>query len=572
MSEAGKKTRLVIVGGVAAGASAAARARRANANAEILILEKGPAISFANCGLPYHIGGEIAERDELLVASPELFRRRFAVDVQLHTEVVGIDTKAKHVNVQRASGETDVVPFDKLILAMGAEPFVPPPFATAMKGEGASQPRLVNVTTLWSLPDMDRVIAAISPQQEPAKRVPHVLVVGGGFVGLEVAEQVVHRGVTCTLIEKGDQILKTLDAEMVRPLEAELRQKGVDLRLGTSVTEIISAGERATAVRLEDGSLLDVDCIVVAIGVRPRTQLARDAGLAIGPSGGISVNQWMQTSHPDIYAAGDGVEYFHRILQRPTLMPLAGPANRAGRIAGTLAVGGCCPPMAPVLGTSVLRIFSKTAASSGLTAARCDMEKISYRSVYIQAGQHAGYFPGAQSMTLKLVYAPEDGRILGVQGVGGEGVDKRIDVIATAMQFGGTVYDLAGLDLAYAPPYGSAKDPVHMAAFAACNDLANFPAVIAPQTDLSTYQVLDVRNADEVDKLPLSGATHIAIDRLQHEPLPLDPSRPTVVVCHSAKRAHIGACFLRSKGFQQVWNLTGGMAVRRLFSENGSRS
>jgi NADPH-dependent 2,4-dienoyl-CoA reductase/sulfur reductase-like enzyme/rhodanese-related sulfurtransferase len=550
--------RLVIVGGVAAGASAAARARRVNAFASITLLEKGPAISFANCGLPYHIGGEIKSRDDLLVASPELFRSRFAVDVQLNSEVTSIDRADKSVVVKRANGTVDKLPYDRLILATGAEPFLPPPFEALMRDAQYS-----NVTTLWSLADMDKVMSALDRQERNDKA--HVLVVGGGFVGLELAEQAIHRGAKCTLVERGDQILKSLDAEMVRPLEATLRKRGIDLRLCCSISEIEGKEKLARRVKLDDHTSLDVDCIVVAIGVRPRIQLASAAGLTIGAAGGISVDGWQRTSDPDIFAAGDSVEYFHRILQRPTLMPLAGPANRGGRIAGTIAAGGSCPPMVPVLGTSVLRLFDKTAASSGLTEARCVMESIPYRRVYIQAGNHAGYFPGAQSMTLKLIYSPTDGKVLGIQGVGGEGVDKRIDIAATVMQMGGTVYDMAGLDLAYAPPFGSAKDPIHMAAFVACNDLANSPPVLGPQTDLSEYQVLDVRNDKELAALPLPGAVHIPVDALHTTPLSLDPERPTVVVCHSAKRAHVAACYLKSIGFQKVWNLTGGMAIRKQF-------
>ncbi len=551
--------RLVIVGGVAAGASAAARARRVNASASITLLEKGPAISFANCGLPYHVGGEIKSRDDLLVASPELFRKRFAVDVQVNSEVMSIDRAHKSVAVKRADGSVDVLAYDRLILATGAEPFLPPPFGPVVGSLEYS-----NVTTLWSLPDMDKVMSALEPAMERCDK-PHILVVGGGFVGLEVAEQAIHRGAKCTLLEKSDQILKSLDVEMVRPLEATLRKHGIDLRLGCAITKFEGSDNRAQRVHLDDNTSLDVDCIVVAIGVRPRIQLAVAAGLTIGAAGGISVDGWHRTNDPHIFAAGDSVEYFHRILQRPTLMPLAGPANRSGRIAGTIAAGGCCPPMAPVLGTSVLRLFDKTAASSGLTEARCEMEKIPYHCVYIQAGNHAGYFPGAQSMTLKLIYSPSDGKVLGIQGVGGEGVDKRIDIAATVMQMGGTVYDMAGLDLAYAPPYGSAKDPIHMAAFVACNDLADSPSVISPQTDLSEYQVLDVRNDKELAELPLPGAIHIPVDALHSMPLSLDPERPTVVVCHSAKRAHVAACYLKSLGFQKVWNLTGGMAIRKLF-------
>lgn len=547
---------IVIVGGVAAGASAATRARRVNAKANIIMLEKGPAVSFANCGLPYHIGGEIAERDHLLVATPELFKKRFNIDVRLNTEAVEIDRDKQQVIVRLPSGDKQAIPYDRLVLAPGAAPFVPPPFDKGSSGE-----RLRNVATLWTLPDMDSILSALS---ETNSHKPSALVVGGGFVGLEVAEQLAHRGVDCTLIEKGDQILRTLDQEMVRPLEDTLRNNGVNLRFGVAVERIVEEAGFAKAVQFNDGSELKVDVIVVAIGVRPRISLAQAAGLNIGKAGGIEVNEWMQTSDQNIFAAGDCIEYQHRILDRPTLMPLGGPANRSGRVAGTMAGGGKCAPMAPVLGTSVIRIFNYTAASSGLTAARCKLENIDFRTVYVQSPQHASYFPGSEPMTIKLVYTPDDGRILGVQAIGGEGVDKRIDVIATVMQLGGTVYDLAGLDLAYAPPYGSAKDAVHMAAFAACNDLMEYPSVIHPETDLSEFQVIDVRSDAEIQRLPLAGAIPINVDTLYaRDSQPLDPSLPTVVVCHTGKRAHVAACYLKSQGFRQVSNLTGGMAVRK---------
>ena len=285
------------------------------------------------------------------------------------------------------------------------------------------------------------------------------------------------------------------------------------------------------------------------------------AGLEIGPYGGVQVDGFMRTSDENIFAVGDCAEYQHGVLGRSALVPLAGPANRAGRIAGAMAAGGTCEPMRAVLGTSVVRIFNTTAASTGLTEAMCRQENIAHRAVYIQAANHASYFPGAESLTLKLVYSPE-GKILGAQCVGGEGVDKRIDVIATVISLGGNVHDLAGLDLAYAPPYGSAKDPVHMAAFVACNDLANSPRIVAPDIDLTDFQVVDVRSPRELETLPLPGAIHLPVDSILQDHTVLDPSRPTVTICHSGKRAHVAASILQSLGFTNIANLTGGMAVR----------
>ncbi len=540
--------RIVIIGGVAGGASAAARARRVNARAKITIIERGPSVSFANCGLPYHVGGEIASRDSLLVATPQLFRERFGIEVRTGTEAVEIDRATQQVMLRLADGTLDTIAYDRLILSPGSEP-IRPPFMDS---------KLKNVSTMWTLADLDRVIGVVS-----AVPSPRCVVIGGGFVGIEVAEQLAHRGFSCTLIERSSRILRTLDAEMTRPLVSVLEAGGVQVKLNTSVLGITSEHELATAVETDQGTF-EADLVISAIGVRPQVKLAREAGLELGPSGGVCVDGWMRTSDENIFAVGDCVEYPHLVIGKPALVPLAGPANRAGRIAGTVAAGGCCSAMRSVLGTSVVRIFRSTAASTGLSAAMCAQHGIEHRAVYIQAANHASYFPGAESLTLKLVYAP-DGRILGAQGVGGEGVDKRIDVIATAMSLGGNVEDLAGLDLAYAPPYGSAKDPVHMAAFVACNDLAGTPSIIAPDADLSDFQVVDVRSERELEQLPLPGAIHIPVDTVLRDYSALDPSRPTVTVCHSGKRAHVAASILQSMGFAEVFNLTGGMAIRSQF-------
>lgn len=543
---------IVIIGGVAGGASAATRARRVNASADIILIERGANVSFANCGLPYHVGGEIASRDDLLVATPELFRRRFGIDVRLRTEATAIDRTDKTVSLRLDDGTEQQLSYDRLILSPGAEP-IRPPFV--------DRP-LENVTTLWSLPDMDQIIDEVSSQPDCK-----TVVVGGGFVGLEIAEQFVERGLSCTLVERIPQVLGTIDEEMALPIAEALRNGGVDVRLNAEVQSIEREGDRATGVVLENETL-PVDLVVLAIGVRPRTALAQQAGLELGPSGGIRVDSSMRTNDPDIFAVGDCAEYQHGVLQRPSLVPLAGPANRAGRVAGTIAAGGEPVSMRPVIGTSVVRVFDKTAASTGLNQRQCRAAGIESRAVFIQATDHASYFPGAEPLTLKLIYAP-DGKILGAQGVGKTGVDKRIDVIATAISLGASVEDLAGLDLAYAPPYGSAKDPVHMAAFVACNDLEKRPLIAAPDLDLEGYQVVDVRSEGELEKLPLPApgdqTFHIPIDQLIDRMGELDPSRATVTVCHSGKRAHVAASLLGSSGFDDVRNLTGGVSIRRRF-------
>ncbi len=544
---------ILIIGGVAGGATAAARARRVNANARITILEKGPAVSFANCGLPYHVGGEIADRKKLLVATTELFRNRFQVDVHTETEALAIDRTARTVTaINHRTGQSQTYPYDRLILSTGSDP-IRPDFMSAQTD---------NVFQLWTLPDLDRVMHCVKTTQPK-----NAVVVGAGFVGLEVVEQLKHLGLNVTLVERGDQVLKPLDIEMARIVENELTSKGVQVRLSSGIQRLQSSEGHVTAIELNSNEVIACDLLMVGAGVRPRTELALSAGLAVGKSGGVVVNEFMQTSDPLIYAVGDMTEVPHGVLATPQRIPLAGPANRAGRVAGAHAACGSAQPMGTTLGTAIVRVFDIIAGSTGINARTCEAHGIEYREATIQAADHASYYPGAQELTIKLLYAPINGRILGAQVVGRAGVDKRIDVIATAMHFKGTVHELAQLDLAYAPPFGSAKDPVHMAAFAAQNDLLQHPSLLASNATLTGLQVVDVRSAAEVQKLPLQGATakHIPIDELGTRWQELDPNVPTVVSCQSGKRAHVGACFLRGKGFKQVQNLNGGASIRQWF-------
>ena len=540
---------IVIVGGVAGGASAAARARRMDPNASIILLEKGPLISFANCGLPYHIGGEIVERSKLLVATKELFWKRFRIDVRTRHEALKIDRQTKSVvGMDHENQQEFRVSYDRLILATGAEPIQPPFWSSAE-----------NLLHLWTMEDMDRICSQL--QSSPETR---AVVIGGGFVGLELVEQFHRRGLRISLIERLPQVLPPLDPIFARMIEERLRAHGVKLFLSASVSSLEKIENRINCVVLEDGQRISVDLVVVGAGVRPRIGLASACGLEIGKSGGVVVNEWMQTSDPDIYAVGDIVEYQHGVSRKATRMPLAGPANRSGRVAGTHAVLGKSDPMGSVLGTSIVRVFDRTAACTGLNSRSLAEQGIDHRSVIIQAPSHASYYPGAEPMQLALFYSPVDGKILGAQAVGGEGVDKRIDIIATSIHFGGTVRDLAQLDLAYAPPFGSAKDPIHMAAFAACNDLDQHPSLVAPSVDLTGKQVLDVRTSKEQGELPLAGAIAIPVDELADRWKELDPNRETIVVCHSGKRAHVAACWLIGKEFSSVKNLSGGMAIRSL--------
>jgi NADPH-dependent 2,4-dienoyl-CoA reductase/sulfur reductase-like enzyme/rhodanese-related sulfurtransferase len=542
--------RIVIIGGVAGGATAAARARRTNAQAEITLLEKGPVVSFANCGLPYHIGGDIAQRDSLLVTTPELFHKRFRIEVRTQTEALHINRDQQSVEViHHPTGEKRSLHYDRLILATGSEPLRPSFYPQ----------QSTNVFQLWTLADMDRILDYM--RSNPVK---HVTVVGAGFVGLETVEQFHRLGLKVTLLEKAPQVLSPLDSEMAALIHNELVHHNVDVIVNADVRELRMNQQQATAIVLADGTEISTDLVLVGAGVRPRVELAKDAGLQLGATGGVTVNQFMQTNDPLIYAVGDMAEYHHGVTDEPSRVPLAGPANRSGRVAGAHAASGKSTEMGSVLGTSVVRVFQLTAACTGLSQRACGINKIAHRTVIIQAAHHASYFPGAKNLTLKLIYSPADGKILGASCVGAEGADKRIDVIATAMHFGSTVDDLAQVDLAYAPPYGSAKDPVHMAAFAASNDLQQWPSLNEPNSDLSGFQVVDVRTVKEQQTLPLPGAIAISVDELSTRWTELDPTRPTICVCHSGKRAHVAACLLKGQGFSDVRNLSGGMSIRRL--------
>jgi NADPH-dependent 2,4-dienoyl-CoA reductase/sulfur reductase-like enzyme/rhodanese-related sulfurtransferase len=430
---------------------------------------------------------------------------------------------------------------------MGAEPVLP----------SFAQKPAPNVFQLWTLPDMDGILAWIKKTQ-----VKRALVVGAGFVGIEVVEQLHRIGIQVDLVERSSTILNRLDPIFANMAANALRKDSIQPINSQSVMEFKRDQDRVTAAVLSDGKTIPTDLVILGVGVRPRTKLALEAGLAVGDSGGLVVNEFMQTSDPSIYAAGDLVEYTHQITKSKTLNPLAGPANRSGRIAGEHAACGKSQSMGGVLGTSIVRVFETTVGMTGLNEKYLQQHKIPFRTAIVQATNHASYFPGATNMQLKVLYEAPSGRILGAQAVGGEGVDKRIDVLATAMTLGGTVYDLARIDLAYAPPYGSAKDPIHMVAFAAINDLEDRPSLLPPDADLTGYQVVDVRTASERSDLPLANAISIPIDELPGRDHEIDRKRPTVVVCHSGKRAHVGACRLKASGFGKVFNLTGGMSVR----------
>ena len=544
---------IVIVGGVAGGASAATRARRMNEAAEIILLEKDQHVSFANCGLPYYIGGEISDRGELLVASQELLETRFRIDVRTNQEALLINRESKSLTILNLDTGTEYQQrYDKLILSPGASPLVPPI-------SGVDAP---NVFTLRNLADTDAIYERVVAGDNN-----RAVVVGAGFIGLEMVEQLLLRGFQVTLAELQPQVLPLLDPEMAEPLEEELIQRGVELRLGDGIESVVVNDEgTATGVRLQTGTVVEGKMVILGIGVRPNTRLATEAGLETGKMAGIAVNEHLQTSDPDIYAVGDAVEYPQGPTGTPMRIALAGPANRAGRLAGEHAATGKSAPMPQVFGTSIVRVFDRAAGITGLSERLAKRLGIETAAVTIVANHHAGYFPGAAPLTLKLLYSPGDGKILGAQVVGTEGVDKRIDVVATAMAMGATVRDLAGVDLAYAPPFGSAKDPVHMAAFAACNALDEVEEFTSADADLAGKQVVDVRTVAEVAAAPLAGVDHainVPVDELRDRLDELESKAPTIVSCGVGVRAHVASRILRQHGFESVANLSGGAMVRR---------
>lgn len=542
---------IVIVGGVAGGASAATRARRMNGRARITIFEKDSHASFANCGLPYYIGGEIEERDSLLVAKPELLRGRFNLDLRTRHEVLSIDRASKRIRVLNRDTQTTFdQPYDKLILAPGASPIVPP-----MNGADAR-----NVFTLRNLEDTDRIKQHVQRTGQNGRAV----VIGAGFIGLEMVEQLHRVGMQVSLIELQPQVLPLLDVEMAHVIEAELRKHDVALHLGTSVETLECRDSNAVAAILKDGTRIDANLFIVGIGVKPNAQLAQSAGLAIGATGGVTINEYAQTSDPDIYAVGDVAEYVYQPTGKPMRVPLAGPANRAGRIAGEhAATDRSGSKLAPVLGTSIVRVFDVAAGMTGMGEKLAARLQQNVRSVYVAANHHAGYYPGAKQMILKLIFDPSSRKVLGAQIAGIEGVDKRLDVIAAALALGATVDQLAGLDLAYAPPFGSAKDPVHMAAFTAINALDGVVQFLPPASDLAGLQIVDVRSKSETASGMIAGATHIPVDQLRARLGELDASKPTVTICATGLRSYIAARILTQNGFANVSDLAGGMLMRR---------
>ena len=552
--------KVVVVGGVAGGMSFAARARRLAEDAQIVVLERDPYVSYANCGLPYHLAGEIPDRESLLLHTPESLAAVLDLDVRTGHEVVSVDTAGRSVTVRRRDdGQEYTESYDALVLSTGASPIVPP-----IAGVDLPQVRV-----LRTVPDVDAIRALIDGGAHRA------VVAGAGFIGLEVAEALRHRGLAVTIVDLADQVLPPLDPEMARSVEQALVRAGVDVRTSTSVTAVtpgaltgLAGHEGEVSVTLSDGSELAADIVLLSVGVRPETSLARAAGLELNERGAVRVDEHLRTSADAVYAVGDAIEVVDAVTGGPAVVPLAGPANRQGRAAANHLfgrVGG----RTPVLGTAIVRVFDTVAATTGRSSKSLTAAGIAHHAVHLHPGHHAGYYPGARPLHLKLVFAP-DGRILGAQATGSEGVDKRIDVVATAIRAGMTVHDLAELELAYAPPFGSAKDPVNMAGFAASN-IVDGDLAVWHGTDLDAdgapgdrAVLLDVRSPEEFDGGHLPGALNIAHTRLRERLGEVPPGVPVRVYCASGFRSYLALRILRQSGWDDVRSLSGGLSTLKL--------
>ena len=538
------KMRIVIVGGVAGGASAAAKARRLSEDAEIILIERGENISFANCGLPYHIGGVIKDRKRLLVQTPESMYATFRIDVRVRTEAKSINRDLKEIKVINLdSGKEETIRYDKLILSPGAEPIKPP-----IPGSDNS-----GVHTLRSLADMDSIINLLD-----TKKPAHSVVIGGGYIGLEMAEALRERGVGVTLVELANQVMAPVDSEMASPLHQHLRLHGVDLRLENSVTGIKSQDGLLT-VQLSNGEIVECGLIILAIGVKPETRLARDSGLTIGERGGIAVDDHMRTNDADIYAVGDAVEVIDFVGGFQTLIPLAGPANRQGRLAAENALGGD-KAYRNTQGTGICKVFDLSVGMTGMNEKSLKRQKMTYEKIYIHPANHAGYYPGAVPISLKLLFDPKTGKILGGQAVGASGVDKRIDVLAVAIRAGLSVFDLEELELSYAPPYGSAKDPINYAGFVASNIIRGDANICHTEDMLNASEnqlILDVRMPFETMAGMIPGALNIPLQELRERLNELPIGKEILVYCQVGMRGYLAYRLLTQKGYK-CRNLTGG--------------
>lgn len=528
--------RIVIIGGVAGGMSAATRARRLDPEAEIIVLERSSYVSYANCGLPYFVGGVIAKRADLLLQTPESLHARFRLDVRVRSEVVAINRAERIITVRDLNaGETYELTYDFLVLSPGAQAIVPP------------LPGIERALTLRTVEDVTRIAAAVEAGPQ------HAVVIGGGFIGVETAENLVHKGIRTTLVEALDQVLAPLDPEMALPVANELRRHGVDLRLGSGLASIDEVG-----VLLADGSRVDCDLVILAIGVRPDTALAKTADIVVGPRGGIMVDAFNRTSDPNIYAIGDAAEKIDALDGESILVPLANIANRQGRVVADHIMGRPVREV-PTIATAIVKVFDLAVATTGWNEKRLRAAGRPFIAMHSHPGSHAGYYPGAESMALKVLIDPLSQQILGAQGVGIDGVDKRIDVIATAMRAGLTAPELADLELAYAPPFGSAKDPVNMLGYMADNILSGLTRTVQWNEieDLMAEgtAMVDVRSPREFAEGHIPGSRNIPVDEIRDRVSEI-PS-PCLVTCQVGQRGHTATTLLRELGIDAA-NLDGG--------------
>lgn len=537
--------KIVVIGGVAAGMSAAARARRLSESAQIVVLERSRYVSFANCGLPYHIGGDIQDREQLVLQTPQTLAESLNLDVRIGHEVVAINTAEKTIVVRELdTGIKYFEAYDKLVLSPGAKPIRPPL-------PGIEHQRIF---TLRNIEDMDVIKSKVD------EGISRVVVIGGGYIGIEMAENLRQRNIEVILVELAEQILSaSLDPEMARDMQYHLQYHGVQLKLGTAASSFEDKDGKVL-VHLNDGCTLESDLVMLAVGVRPDVDLLKDTGITLGPRGGIQVNVHMQTSDSDVYAAGDAIEVKDTITDNDVLIALAGPANRQGRIAAD-HIFGRYSAYQSTQGTAIVKVFEMTGGATGATEKTLKQQKIDYRKVYLHPSGHASYYPGTAPMHIKLLFAPENGRILGAQVVGYDGVDKRIDVFATALRGNMTVHDLEMLELAYAPPYGSAKDPVNMAGFVASNLLKgdiefwyaeDYPAI----TEGS--MIIDVRGTKEFETWHIPKAVNIPLGKLRSQLDSLPRNQPLFLYCRVGFRSYLAYRILVQSGFSKVRTLAGG--------------
>ena len=537
----------VIIGGVAGGATAAARIRRNTEKAEIILFERGEYISYANCGLPYYIGGVIEERERLFVQTPEAFGKRFNIDVRTRSEVTGIDTAGKQVTVRTSEGRVYTESYDKLLLSPGASPVRPPLPGIESRG----------IFTLRNVNDTDRIKQYMNEHE-----VKRAVIVGGGFIGLEMAENLHHAGAEVSVVEMADQVMGPIDYSMAALVHEHLLQKGVKLYLKQAV-ESFEETSQGLAVHFKSGIRLEADLVILSIGVRAETRLAEQAGLKLGEMKGIYVDEYLMTSQSDVYAVGDAIEYPHPITGKPWLNFLAGPANRQARIVADNMVFGNRIKYEGSVGTAIAKVFDMTVASTGLPAKRLKQFQLPYLSATIHSGSHAGYYPGSLQMDIKITFSPEDGRLYGAQIVGYDGVDKRIDEYALVVKRGGTVYDLTELEHAYAPPFSSAKDPVAVSGYVAGNILSGKMTPLywreLRDTDLSGVTLVDVRTADEYALGRIPGAVNVPLDDLRARLSEIPADKPVWLYCGVGLRGYLASNILKENGYKEVRNLIGGL-------------